>query len=66
MWVLSYCDNAYVLSLTDENNFDLVCVGRVLNLWTDPGEKMYMFSQKYVCVIVSVSFHYLPLAIQFT
>jgi len=57
MWVVSYCETAYVLSLTDENNFDLVCLGRVLNLWADLGEEMYMFCQKYVCVIASVSFY---------
>lgn len=57
MWVASYCYTAYALSVTDENKFDLVSVGRVLYLWANLVEKMYMFSQKYVCIITSVFFH---------
>ena len=56
----------YVLSLTDENNFNLVIVGGVLYCCANLVEKMHMFCQQYVCVITSLSFHYLPLGIQFT
>ena len=58
MWVVSYCETEYVLSLTDENNFDLASVGRVLYSYADLMKIMYMFCQKCVCVIVSfISFH---------